>query len=205
MGIDHICVRGLPHEDVLNNWTASWVLRGGGGGSSSSGSGSGSDDAQQRQHVETHEYVVMRYAEIIGAPEPPTSASVRGWAVQYPFDGQTAEHRDAAPIAAECTARRSANAAAAETQQLPTAEAVASINPSASINPPASALSTFRSDSATLDAVWRLCQYTVVVGALDTNTDSNTRQRDICNLDAMLGAGQNDRRINRLRRHFLSS
>ena len=50
-------------------------------------------------------YVVLRYAEIVGAPDPPTSDSVYGWAVQYPFDGQTAEH-DNLPVLAECTARR---------------------------------------------------------------------------------------------------
>ena len=36
--------------------------------------------------------------------------------------------------------------------------------------------------------MWRLCRYTVLVGALDSNTDSNTRQRDLCNLDAMLAS-----------------
>ena len=41
---------------------------------------------------------------------------------------------------------------------------------------------------ATLDAVWRLCRDTVLVGALDSNTDSNTRQRDLCQLDAMLAS-----------------
>jgi hypothetical protein len=48
----------------------------------------------------------MRYAAITGAPEPPTAESVRGWAVQYPFDGLTAEEAGGAPIVAECSAQR---------------------------------------------------------------------------------------------------
>ena len=150
MGVDHICQKGLRHEDVLNNWTSHWVLRGG--------------DGTGRQRVETHEDVVMRYAEIRGAPEAPTAEYVRGWAVQYPFDGLTAESGDGAPIDAECTARRSEGELAA------------------------AALTEFQSSSPTLNAVWRLCRYTVLVGALDSNTDSNTRQRDVCNLDAMLAS-----------------
>ena len=44
LGQDHICKRGLPHEDVLNNWTSNWVLR-----------GSSVSSVAQRQRVETHE------------------------------------------------------------------------------------------------------------------------------------------------------
>lgn len=45
LGQDHICQRGLHHEDVLNNWTSKWVLW----GNSSAGT------VAQRQRVETHE------------------------------------------------------------------------------------------------------------------------------------------------------
>jgi hypothetical protein len=51
VSVDHICQRS-PHEDVLNNWTSQWVLRGAGGDSSSSSGGGG---AEQRQRIETHE------------------------------------------------------------------------------------------------------------------------------------------------------
>jgi hypothetical protein len=135
---------------------------------------------------------VLRYAEITGAPEAPTAESVHGWAVQYPFDGLTAE-RDAWPILAQCTSRRSE-----ETSSLSAhlSSSFASIPAGAEVGATAetqismgtSALTTFESSSPTLNAVWRLCHYTVVVGALDSNTDSNTRQRDICNLDAMLAS-----------------
>ena len=160
--------------DVLNNWTAKWVLR----GAADPGAGTG----LKRQRVETHEYVVMRYAEIVGAPEPPSAESVRGWAVQYPFDGMTAE-RAGAPIDAECTAHHAEGAATVAAAATPAPAAPAVQSPAA-----AAPLTSFRSSSPTLDAVWHLCRYTVLVGALDSNTDSNTRQRDLCNLDAMLAS-----------------
>lgn len=46
LGEDHICLRGLPHEDVLNNWTSNWVLR---------GENRSAGTVAKRQHVETHE------------------------------------------------------------------------------------------------------------------------------------------------------
>ena len=138
-------------------------------------------------------YVVLRYAEFTGAPEPPTAESVHGWAVQYPFDGLTAE-RDASPIPAQCTARRSKETASLSAHlsssfasvQKPGTEVGAAAETQISVG--TAVLTTFESSSPTLNAVWRLCHYTVVVGALDSNTDSNTRQRDICNLDAMLAS-----------------
>lgn len=47
-------------------------------------------------------------------------------------------------------------------------------------------LTTFTSSSLNLNAVWDLSRYTVIAGAIDLNTDSNTRQRDLCTLDAWL-------------------
>ncbi|KAK7254927.1 hypothetical protein SO694_00137069 [Aureococcus anophagefferens] len=46
------------------------------------------------------------------------------------------------------------------------------------------AASTFASASDRLDAVWALGKDTIVATALDVNTDSNTRQRDNCGVDA---------------------
>ena len=45
-----------------------------------------------------------------------------------------------------------------------------------------------RTSNASLNSVWELCRYTLRVGALDVNTDSNTRQRDPCNWDSHLQA-----------------
>jgi hypothetical protein len=47
-------------------------------------------------------------------------------------------------------------------------------------------LTNFNSSSDALNTVWELNKYTIRVGTMDVNTDSNTRQRDNCNLDSML-------------------
>ena len=49
-------------------------------------------------------------------------------------------------------------------------------------------LTTFSSSDASLDAVWALVRHSATAGALDLNTDSNTRQRDLCTLDAWLAS-----------------
>jgi hypothetical protein len=51
--------------------------------------------------------------------------------------------------------------------------------------PDAVPLGSWGSDSAGLDAVWHLCAYTIVATTLDVNVDSQTRQRDICVVDAL--------------------
>ena len=53
-------------------------------------------------------------------------------------------------------------------------------------NSEVSTATTFDSSNETLNAVWNLAQYTLEATALDVNTDSNTRQRDVCTLDAAL-------------------
>jgi len=46
----------------------------------------------------------------------------------------------------------------------------------------------FRSSSDALNRVWELSKYTITGASLDVNTDSNTRQRDVCTWDAYLAA-----------------
>jgi hypothetical protein len=48
--------------------------------------------------------------------------------------------------------------------------------------------SYFHSDNATLDAVYDLCRYTVHAAALDTYTDSNTRERTPYEADGVIAA-----------------
>eukprot|EP00041_Stephanoeca_diplocostata_P031313 m.973281 g.973281 ORF g.973281 m.973281 type:complete len:241 (+) comp23933_c0_seq15:216-938(+) len=50
------------------------------------------------------------------------------------------------------------------------------------------AFTQLRTSSGPLNAVWQLMQHTINAAALDLNTDSNTRQRDLCTLDAFLAA-----------------
>eukprot|EP00039_Didymoeca_costata_P008725 m.115456 g.115456 ORF g.115456 m.115456 type:complete len:887 (-) comp14206_c1_seq1:419-3079(-) len=49
-------------------------------------------------------------------------------------------------------------------------------------------LAKFASENASLVAVWNLTRYTLVAVSLDVNTDSNTRQRDLCHTDAFITA-----------------
>ena len=51
---------------------------------------------------------------------------------------------------------------------------------------PQTEMSMFRSSNASLDAVWGLVRHTLVAVSLDVNTDSNTRQRDLCHTDAYI-------------------
>ena len=44
----------------------------------------------------------------------------------------------------------------------------------------------FEADDDVLQAVWGLVNWTIAASVLDLNTDSNTRQRDVCTLDAFL-------------------
>eukprot|EP01052_Picozoa_sp_SAG31_P006243 SAG31_NODE_285_length_18479_cov_9.871980_8_plen_97_part_00 len=52
-------------------------------------------------------------------------------------------------------------------------------------------MARFHSSDASLNTVWELVRYTLVAVSLDVNTDSNTRQRDLCHTDAYItGIGQ---------------
>ena len=49
-------------------------------------------------------------------------------------------------------------------------------------------LTHFNSSSPHLNAVYSLGRYTILATSLDVNTDSNTRQRDNCEMDAFIAA-----------------
>ena len=52
---------------------------------------------------------------------------------------------------------------------------------------PLARLANLSSSSQELNSVWDLVRYTLpAVGGLDINTDSNTRQRDLCHTDAFI-------------------
>ena len=56
---------------------------------------------------------------------------------------------------------------------------------------PAVAMAKMNTSNSALNAVWELVRHTLVATALDVNTDSNTRQRDLCHTDAFItGLGQ---------------
>lgn len=47
-------------------------------------------------------------------------------------------------------------------------------------------LTNFKSSSSVLDSVWNFTFYSIITTGLDLNTDSNTRQRDLCHIDAFI-------------------
>jgi hypothetical protein len=125
-----------------NRWEEQWTLSG-----------------KPGENFVPHEYSEFRWAEVIGAPEPPTHAMISGWQVRYPFNAVLNEVPPA--VTSERTPRQTPNTSAA-------------------------GLTVFSSNSAALDQVWELTRHTIAAAALDLNTDSNTRQRDLCTLDAWL-------------------
>lgn len=103
----------------------------------------------------------FRYAEIIGSPVQLSQANLRAWVVQHPFEG-TGEN----PYEIPC---------AVSTPNVPP--------PSAR---PVATYGQFSSSSPGLDAVFNLTAYTAVSTTLDINVDSQTRQRDLCHIDALI-------------------
>ena len=127
------------HAESNNQWEDQWTLSG-----------------QPGENFVPHEYSEFRWAEVIGAPEPPTHAMISAWQVHYPFN---ADLNEEPPLVTRGRAFA------------PNAEG---------------GLSAFSSSSKALDQVWELNRHTIDAAALDLNTDSNTRQRDLCTLDAWL-------------------
>ena len=112
---------------------------------------------QGAQSVTAHEYIEFRYGMVVNAPEPMTTAHAGAWVVRYPHSDAAADsYGDVPTLPVSSPLRRPAT------------------------------LATFVSDSADLNAVWGLVRHTIVATSLDVNVDSNTRQRDLCHLDAFI-------------------
>ena len=113
-----------------------------------------------------HEFVQFRYAQLApfaaGALPSLAPDGARAWVVQAPFggDGTNPWENPCARSMPLVPARRNASHTHGK----------------------------FSSSSAALDAVWALCAYTCVATALDVNVDSQTRQRDLCHVDALITA-----------------
>eukprot|EP00039_Didymoeca_costata_P025154 m.12523 g.12523 ORF g.12523 m.12523 type:complete len:996 (-) comp4664_c0_seq1:95-3082(-) len=113
-----------------------------------------------------HEYAEFRYAEIINAPEKPQLENMMGWRVSYPFENSD----NPSSIRLVDDAKDSFLHSSSKTPMLREQ----------------GGLTQFQSNDENLNSVWQLAKYTLISGTLDLNTDSNTRQRDVCNLDAWL-------------------
>ncbi len=109
-----------------------------------------------------HEFIEFRYAEILSTV-PIANESVRAWVVQHPFSGTGLN-----PFEKACS----------------TSTPNAPLPPSPP--PHASDFGVFSSSNPGLDAVFNFTAYTAVATTLDINVDSQTRQRDLCHIDALI-------------------
>ena len=111
--------------------------------------------------LHAHELIQFRFAEVSGSPIDLTPESARAWVILHPLQGGSGVN----PFEIAC----------AKSQPL-----------SPPPGPPLSSIGTFASSSAALDSVFNLTAYTALATSLDINVDSQTRQRDLCHIDALI-------------------
>lgn len=112
------------------------------------------------------EYKEYRWAELLGLPVPIELTDVGAWVVHYPLDVPEANFNGDSSSIQDATGSASA--------LLPYGEA--------------DTITAFVSSDDKLNAVWELGRWTILTTSLDVNTDSNTRQRDNCMIDAYITA-----------------
>jgi hypothetical protein len=171
----------------------------------------GATDAQLTLLVD-HEWHQFRWIQVTGWPTasglPDSPADVAAWAMAYPVAGMVADPATGAPVpvigspwdrscgfnATALAAARHPLAAAAKAWQLEAAAPSPAASPDTAAVSVAAAAEPFASmgDVSTnlpdLDAVWALCARSMTATALDVNVDSQTRQRDLCHVDALITA-----------------
>ena len=117
-------------------------------------------------YIGRRRYKEWRWAELSGLPVPIELADVGAWVVHYPLDVAEAHFGGAGSNIEDATASASS--------LLPYGEA--------------DTITAFASSDDKLNAVWELGRWTILTTSLDVNTDSNTRQRDNCMIDAFIAA-----------------
>lgn len=110
--------------------------------------------------LHAHEFSQFRYAQLSAGAPPLAPGGARAWVVQAPFGGDGVN-----PFELPCARSAPAVPARRDAAQAPGA---------------------FASSSPALDAVWNFTAYTVVATSLDVHVDSQTRQRDLCHIDAFI-------------------
>ncbi len=142
------------------NYTALWTLDAAG--------------SPNNLHLSAHEFIQFRYAQVVGSPVALTPDTAGAWVLEHPA---AASNPFATP---PCAANL------AYTSPAPP-------GPAGPPPPPAGAATyaSFTSSLAALDAVFNFTAFTAIVaGGLDVNVDSQTRQRDMCNVDAAITAAE---------------
>jgi len=186
----------LPLTTDGYRWAANWTL--GAGECGECARGCDECVVTEDQTFVPHEYLEFRFADILGAPEPPTFERVRGWLVRYPFDGQMNDqiHRPEKKQKATEVEQEEEEDKEEEEEEGEEGQVHGTAGDARFEGQPASQIlgsgslagggTRVSTTDAGLNAVWELSKWTVTASALDANTDSNTRQRDVCTLDAFL-------------------
>ena len=157
-----------------------------------------------------HEWKQYRWMQVSGWPTPTglpdSDADVAAWAVSYPVAGLTLDDAHAVPVpvvgtpwdltcgfnASELASVGHPLASAAQKWQLEKASRAATttdIDENEGGAPsPYAFMGQFVSSDPSLNAVWALTARSMAATALDVNVDSQTRQRDLCHVDALITA-----------------
>lgn len=114
------------------------------------------------------EYKEWRWAELVEMPTPIDLVDVGAWVVHYPLDIAEAQQTEYG----------------VEQSTFEDVTGLVSTLPYGD----ADTITSFVSSDDKLNAVWELGRWTILTTSLDVNTDSNTRQRDNCMIDAYIAA-----------------
>lgn len=157
-----------------NNYDSVWTLAG--------------DDSLDSGIVQ-HEFIQFRYAEVHvtlpntllaytaaggrrkGSVDTPwlTTVTAMAWVVQHPVGG-TGLNVYEQPCSTST----------------PNSVYTSTARPHNAVTGDSTSVAWFQSDNTMLNAVWNMTAYTAIVTTLDINVDSQTRQRDLCHIDALI-------------------
>ena len=194
-GSVRFCTSAGPQ--YIEHWTMGHLT--GADTDGSSGSGSGGGGGGDNVFDFGQEYKEFRWAEVLGWPVDTagalTTANVGAWIVRYPLGSQ---------VLGDLVVERTAAGTSATTTQTSAVEAHSSVG---GHGPPTFAPTfvlptvwppllpggdekwgSFASSDPNLDEVFKFTRFTIATTSLDVNTDSNTRQRDNCMIDAFVAA-----------------
>jgi len=122
-------------------------------------------------HLTAHQFIQFRYAHVMNSPVTLTPDMAHAWVMQHAGGNPYAEP----PCAVSLPFTASSGRGRSRMMMM-------------MMSPTSGGHTRFSSSSAALDDVFRFTAFTAVTAGLDINVDSQTRQRDMCNVDAAITA-----------------